>query len=146
VIVFSAVRSMDQVGFLADVRRLNVAITRARFALWMVGKMETLQRQRTWAQLLTHIKDKHVLAHAGTFAEIRGIFRARIAPSMAVTEPIRASSLPKKPQDKRITDFYKMFEKPVPRSSPNPNILELITAREAPRGPSQSVPSDFKHL
>lgn len=146
VIVFSAVRSMDQVGFLADVRRLNVAITRARFALWMVGKMETLQRQRTWAQLLTHIKDKHVLAHAGTFAEIRGIFRARIAPSMAVTEPIRMSSLPKKPQDKRITDFYKMFEKPVPRSSPNPNILELITAREAPRGPSQSVPSDFKHL
>ena len=141
VIVFSAVRSVDQVGFLADVRRLNVALTRARFALWMVGKLDTLQRHRTWAQLLTHIKEKQVLAHAGSFAEIRGVFRPRIAPSMPFTEPLRALPAKKVPE-KRITDFYKMFDRPVPRASPNPNILELLTTPA--RGPPLATSSDFR--
>lgn len=46
VIVFSCVRSGGQghgVGFLADERRLNVAITRAKRALWIVGNVEHLR-------------------------------------------------------------------------------------------------------
>lgn len=143
VILFSAVRSGDQVGFLADVRRLNVALTRARFALWMVGKMDTLQRHKTWAQLLTHIKDKQVLIHASNFSEVKVAFRPRIAPSMPFTEPLRPVLPAKKLPERRITDFYKMFDRPVPRSSPNPNILELLSARDPPRS---QLPSDFKHF
>jgi senataxin len=42
VIIFSCVRSGDRIGFLDDFRRMNVAITRAKFALWIIGKAATL--------------------------------------------------------------------------------------------------------
>mmetsp|Transcript_572 Transcript_572/g.966 ORF Transcript_572/g.966 Transcript_572/m.966 type:complete len:915 (-) Transcript_572:78-2822(-) len=50
IIVFSAVRSNRQgrVGFLGDWRRLNVAITRARSGLVVVGDRSTLQNDRNW--------------------------------------------------------------------------------------------------
>jgi senataxin len=74
VIVFSTVRSRDQIGFLSDIRRLNVAVTRAKFALWVVGRAETLQRHKTWAQFLGHCEDRGRLVHANSFAEVAGVF------------------------------------------------------------------------
>lgn len=50
IVIFSCVRAKSRaegdapgVGFLADVRRMNVALTRARRALWIVGHSETLK-------------------------------------------------------------------------------------------------------
>ena len=52
IVIFSCVRAKSRaegdkpgVGFLADVRRMNVALTRARRALWIVGHSETLKVQ-----------------------------------------------------------------------------------------------------
>lgn len=55
-IVFSAVRSNSagRVGFLADWRRLNVALTRAKSALIVLGSAETLQHDKHWAAWLRH--------------------------------------------------------------------------------------------
>lgn len=55
-IVFSAVRSNTdgEVGFLADVRRLNVAITRARRKLIVVGDSATLSNHDAWRALFDH--------------------------------------------------------------------------------------------
>jgi len=55
-ILFSAVRSNSdgEVGFLADVRRLNVAITRARKKLVIVGDSATLSTNDTWRALFDH--------------------------------------------------------------------------------------------
>jgi len=52
VIVFSAVRSNPEgnVGFLADYRRLNVALTRARRGLVVVGDPRTLCHNPLWAK------------------------------------------------------------------------------------------------
>jgi superfamily I DNA and/or RNA helicase len=52
VIIFSAVRSnrRSNVGFLSDWRRLNVALTRARQALLVIGDVETLaEGDKHWA-------------------------------------------------------------------------------------------------
>jgi len=56
VIVFSAVRSNadGSVGFLADQRRLNVAITRAKHKLIVVGDSATLSSDATWRALFDH--------------------------------------------------------------------------------------------
>ncbi len=50
VIIFSAVRSNAQgrIGFLADVRRLNVALTRACRGLIVIGSKSTLMNNPTW--------------------------------------------------------------------------------------------------
>ncbi|XP_024543048.1 probable helicase DDB_G0274399 [Selaginella moellendorffii] len=57
IIVLSTVRasfgdSQAGVGFLADVRRMNVALTRAKFSLWVVGNARTLERNPDWKALL----------------------------------------------------------------------------------------------
>ena len=57
VIFISAVRANDKgsVGFLRDERRLNVAITRARYALVVIGHAKTLFRgDATWQRLINH--------------------------------------------------------------------------------------------
>merc|ERR1712188_223388 len=53
-IVFSAVRSNagGRVGFLADWRRLNVMITRARRGLIVIGNTDTLRSDPTWGKWL----------------------------------------------------------------------------------------------
>ena len=47
IIILSTVRSHG-IGFLKDVRRLNVAVTRAKEHLWVVGNSSNLSQQKEW--------------------------------------------------------------------------------------------------
>lgn len=60
VIIFSAVRANNngEIGFLRDPRRLNVAITRAKHSLVLVGHLETLATDRMWRNLLDHAAEE----------------------------------------------------------------------------------------
>merc|ERR1712228_244144 len=62
VIIFSCVRSNHEknVGFLSDKSRLNVAITRAKYALWVIGNSETLRADQTWNALIEDAKNRNV--------------------------------------------------------------------------------------
>ncbi|KAG6612531.1 helicase sen1 [Phytophthora cinnamomi] len=42
---------------LADERRMNVAITRAKSSLWIVGNSNLLEQSRAWRTLIQHTKD-----------------------------------------------------------------------------------------
>lgn len=57
IIVISLVRANDegQIGFLRDLRRMNVAITRARMKLIILGDVSTLTRHPFYRKLYEHI-------------------------------------------------------------------------------------------
>lgn len=44
------------IGFLNDPRRLNVALTRARYGIVILGNPKVLSKQPLWNGLLTHYK------------------------------------------------------------------------------------------
>jgi superfamily I DNA and/or RNA helicase len=45
-------QQVDKIGFLSDRRRMNVALTRARRALWVVGDLDTLRTNPDWEELV----------------------------------------------------------------------------------------------
>ena len=59
----SCVRSNENqgIGFLYDPRRLNVAMTRARYGIIIVGNPKVLAKQPVWNHLLHFYKENHVL-------------------------------------------------------------------------------------
>ena len=64
IIIFSTVRANDQgeLGFLTDQRRLNVALTRAKRGLIIVGNPQTLKRDETWKSWLEWIEERELMA------------------------------------------------------------------------------------
>jgi senataxin len=60
IIIFSCVRSSAKgnLGFVSDYRRMNVAITRARHCLYVVGNSSTLTRDVNWRGFINFCKNK----------------------------------------------------------------------------------------
>jgi regulator of nonsense transcripts 1 len=58
-ILVSCVRSSETqgIGFLSDPRRLNVALTRARLGMILLGNPRVLSKNALWSALLLHFKD-----------------------------------------------------------------------------------------
>ena len=62
-IIISTVRSNDNgnIGFLSDLRRLNVAITRAKRKLIIIGNKDTLKANPTYERLINFCEDENLL-------------------------------------------------------------------------------------
>ncbi|KAF8969557.1 ATP dependent helicase [Flammula alnicola] len=62
-IILSCVRSNEHqgIGFLNDPRRLNVALTRAKYGVVILGNPKVLSKHPLWHYLLTHYKEKNTL-------------------------------------------------------------------------------------
>jgi regulator of nonsense transcripts 1 len=62
-IILSCVRSNEHqgIGFLTDPRRLNVALTRAKYGVVILGNPKVLSKHPLWHYLLTHYKEKNCL-------------------------------------------------------------------------------------
>lgn len=69
-ILLSCVRSNEHqgIGFLNDPRRLNVALTRARYGCIILGNPIVLSKHPLWHHLLIHFKEKSLLMEGGLSA------------------------------------------------------------------------------
>ncbi|XP_023013225.1 regulator of nonsense transcripts 1 homolog [Leptinotarsa decemlineata] len=63
IIIMSCVRSNEHqgIGFLNDPRRLNVALTRSKYGIIIVGNPKVLSKQPLWNHLLSFYKEQKVL-------------------------------------------------------------------------------------
>lgn len=57
VVILSCVRAgaSGGLGFVNDIRRMNVAITRARRSLWVLGALSTLRTNKEWDALIRYV-------------------------------------------------------------------------------------------
>lgn len=75
IIIFNCVRSNFEtyveksLGFLLDERRLNVAITRPKFFLMVVGNQKTLKKSGVWENMINYCKMQ------GSLIEVQGRFQ-----------------------------------------------------------------------
>ncbi|QDZ18340.1 P-loop containing nucleoside triphosphate hydrolase [Chloropicon primus] len=51
----------DLLGFVSDIRRMNVAITRSKMLLWIVGDLDTLQADKAWKALIQDAMERQTL-------------------------------------------------------------------------------------
>lgn len=56
-IIFSGVRS-EGLGFLTDKRRINVALSRAKYGLWVIANESCLSKFRLWKNFAEHCRNK----------------------------------------------------------------------------------------
>lgn len=63
VAIFSCVRANKErgIGFVADFRRMNVGITRARASVLVVGSAEALKQDEHWKNLITSAEERNCL-------------------------------------------------------------------------------------
>jgi len=71
VAVFSAVRAKGRragsgIGFVADERRVNVGLTRARASMLVVGNARTLQHDENWGSLIRSARERGCMFKATT--------------------------------------------------------------------------------
>ena len=84
IIIASTVRAAEgSIGFLADIRRMNVMLTRARTNMWIVGHRSTLTKNSDspWAKLVSHIDAQNRVIKVTKPIES---FFGRVLPEMAL--------------------------------------------------------------
>jgi len=74
IIIISLVRANDegQIGFLRDLRRMNVAITRARMKLFILGDAQTMTRHPFYKKLYEYVGKVGEIMHEQEHDETEG--------------------------------------------------------------------------
>ncbi|RMZ90036.1 hypothetical protein DV736_g2740, partial [Chaetothyriales sp. CBS 134916] len=61
IIIFSCVRASTKgIGFLNDIRRMNVGLTRAKSSLWVLGNSQSLMQGEFWRGLVNNAKERNL--------------------------------------------------------------------------------------
>ena len=134
VIIFSAVRTGNTIGFLADVRRMNVAITRAKYGLWIVAKMDCLNQNKNWEEFILHCKNCNKIVNCNDFKEISEKFIPGSPTDSAINKiPKKVQTYSKRDtkQEKIIKmEEEKKYEKNKKNKAPAENlVLDIINRK-----------------
>jgi helicase MOV-10 len=109
IIIFSCVRSQTEtVGFLKNEKRLNVALTRAKALLIVIGNPETLGKDRRWRKFIDLCRTKNAVVNATppwVIERTKGILKFEKSGSDDVKEKSKSND----EQRKGETNLEKLF-------------------------------------
>ncbi|KUI73266.1 Helicase SEN1 [Cytospora mali] len=73
IIIFSCVRASPRggIGFMTDIRRMNVGLTRAKSSLWILGDSRALVQGEFWAKLIKDAKARDRYTRGDVLAVLR---------------------------------------------------------------------------
>ncbi|PNS14781.1 hypothetical protein CAC42_2010 [Sphaceloma murrayae] len=91
IIIFSCVRASPAggIGFLQDIRRMNVGLTRAKCSLWVLGNSQSLIRGVWWKKLVEDAQTREVY----TTGDVMGMLR-QPSKNFPATKPAARSKMP----------------------------------------------------
>ena len=90
IIIFSCVRASTKgIGFLNDVRRMNVGLTRAKCSLWVLGSSEALVQGQFWRGLVNDAKSRSVY----TEGDIPKLFSRTLLTDADLREDVEMSGM-----------------------------------------------------
>ncbi|KAJ5110215.1 hypothetical protein N7532_002860 [Penicillium argentinense] len=102
VIIFSCVRASNKgIGFLADIRRMNVGLTRAKSSLWVLGNSQALMQGKFWGSLIKDARGRNVYTDGDILKLLQQPQVTPGQPLLDVTqevETVKQSSPPPKPE------------------------------------------------
>ena len=93
IIIFSCVRASPAggIGFLQDIRRMNVGLTRAKSSLWVLGNSQSLVKGQYWRKLVEHAKSsKHFVE-----GNIEALLQKPLRKTHKVDAPSAGEKMPK---------------------------------------------------
>ncbi|EHA46214.1 DNA-binding protein SMUBP-2 [Pyricularia oryzae 70-15] len=93
IIIFSCVRASPTggIGFMTDIRRMNVGLTRARSSLWILGDSRALRQGEFWNKLIEDSKARDRYTQGSIISQLRNskaIKGSYVPPPPAVPAPI----------------------------------------------------------
>ncbi|KAK6225032.1 helicase Sen1 [Colletotrichum tabaci] len=73
IIIFSCVRAdpTGGIGFVKDIRRMNVGLTRAKSSLWILGDSRALVQGEFWNKLITNAKQRSLYTKGDVISMLR---------------------------------------------------------------------------
>lgn len=140
IIIFSCVRasSTGGIGFMTDIRRMNVGLTRAKSSLWILGDSRALVQGEFWKKLIEDAKARDRY----TKGDILGMFR----------QPLRRASpstyqAPQKESPKDIEMLGSPVAKPIMdgvkniKSGPSSDLPALSNENQSRKTTDGSIPN-----
>lgn len=125
IIIFSCVRASPTggIGFMNDIRRMNVGLTRAKSSLWILGDSRALSQGPFWRKLIEDARDRDRI----TQGDILSMFKRPLEqakPGMYLTASARIVPVVRQSPDtdSDMADAPRM-DSPQPAASPGPTAI-----------------------
>ena len=114
IIILSCVRSRwhgknsrNEIGFLKDFRRVNVALTRAKHSLWILGNADLLNTDGLWNSLLTDAQDRNLIADSSELDYLMNGRRPSDHRSPRRPKKKHKAHYQKKPSERKVSNHKK---------------------------------------
>ncbi|KAI1424563.1 SEN1 N terminal-domain-containing protein [Xylaria sp. FL1777] len=146
IIIFSCVRASPTggIGFMTDIRRMNVGLTRAKSSLWILGDSRALVQGEFWNKLIEDSKARNRYS-AGNVLGMLQKPGARLPPNANLSVQLATSSsslsLPQNTQGLGATTGLYKGSSSSPLSGPN---VEDVIMEDAPPMKPTALSNKFK--